>query len=123
VLEIAGDKIPAVDHALDAIGTVIRPVAAWIAAYSVLIHWPTPWAQVVATLLAGGSLAIHAMKGMLRIGSSATTGGVANPAVSAAEDALSLTLVAMAILLPVLAVGLLLLAGWALGRRRGSVHA
>src|SRR5437773_10868884 len=43
VLEIAGDKIPAVDHALDVVATVVRPVTAAIATYGVLVHWPTPW--------------------------------------------------------------------------------
>jgi len=118
VLEIAADKIPIVDHALDSIATFIRPVAAWIGAYAMLIHWPTPWAAVVATLLAGGSLAVHALKGMVRIGSTATTAGAANPVVSTTEDALALSLVVMAVLVPALAV--LLLAGivWVVRSRR-----
>src|SRR5205085_9850019 len=43
-LEIAGDKIPVVDHALDAIGTLLRPVAAAVGAYAVLQGWGAPWA-------------------------------------------------------------------------------
>jgi hypothetical protein len=119
VLEIAADKIPVVDHALDAVATFIRPVAAWIGAYAMLIHWPSPWAAVVATLLAGGSLAVHGLKGMLRIGSTAATAGTANPAVSTAEDALALSLVVMAVLVPVLAV-LLVIGAVVLVRRRRS---
>jgi hypothetical protein len=118
LLEIAADKIPIVDHALDSISTFIRPVAAWIGAYAMLIHWPTPWAAVVATLLAGGSLAVHALKGVVRIGSTAATAGTANPAVSTAEDALALSLVVMAVLVPVLAVLLLIGIVWLVRRRR-----
>ena len=118
VLEIAADKIPVVDHGLDTISTFIRPVAAWIAAYSMLIHWPSPWAQVVATLLAGGSLAVHAAKGAFRVGTTATTAGTGNPVVSTAEDALSLSLIAMAVLVPALALVLIVVAFWLLRRRR-----
>lgn len=122
VLEMAADKIPIVDHGLDTVATVIRPVAAWIAAYSVLIHWPTPWAQIVATLLAGGSLAVHAAKGAFRVGTTATTGGTGNPAVSTAEDALSFSLIVMAVLVPVLALALIVGIVWIL-RRRGRQRA
>jgi hypothetical protein len=124
LLEIAADKIPVVDHALDVISTFIRPVAAWIGAYAMLIHWPTPWAQVVATLLAGGSLAVHALKGTLRLGSTVATGGAANPVVSTGEDAVALSLTAMAVLVPILAVVLLIVAVWLIaGRRRGPASA
>ncbi len=118
LLEIAADKIPIVDHALDAIATFIRPVAAWIGAYAMLIHWPSPWAAAVATLLAGGSLAVHALKGTVRVGSTAATAGTANPIVSTVEDALSLSLVVMAVLVPVLAVLLLVAIVWLMRRRR-----
>jgi hypothetical protein len=40
VIEIAGDKIPVVDHALDVIGTFIRPAAAAVAAYAMLDQMP-----------------------------------------------------------------------------------
>lgn len=123
VLEIAADKIPVVDHVLDSIATFIRPVAAWIGAYAMLIHWPTPWAAVVATLLAGGSLAVHALKGVVRVGTTATTAGTANPAVSTAEDALAFSLVVMAVLVPVLAVLLIIVAVWLVRRRRRRVEA
>ena len=35
ILEVAGDKVPAVDHALDVVGTFVRPVAGTLAAASV----------------------------------------------------------------------------------------
>jgi hypothetical protein len=107
-----------VDHALDTVATFIRPVAAWIGAYAMLIHWPSPWAAVMATLLAGGSLAVHALKGVVRVGSTAATAGTANPVVSTTEDALAFSLIAMAILVPILALVLLVVAIWFVRRRR-----
>ena len=119
VLEILGDKIPVVDHALDLVGTVLRPAAAWLGAYAVLIHWPTPWGQIAALLLGGGALALHALKAKLRLGSTALTLGHANPLLSFAEDATAMILLVAAVLAPVLALILVaLLVGGIRARRR-----
>src|SRR5262245_50681507 len=42
VLEIVGDKIPAVDHTLDVIGTPLRPAVGALLAASVLGFVPDP---------------------------------------------------------------------------------
>ncbi len=118
VLEIAGDKIPAVDHALDVVATFVRPLTATIAAYGVLVHWPTPWAQVVAVLLGGSALALHAVKAKTRIGSSLVSLGLANPLLSVAEDALSVGLLLIAFFAPILVALMLLLAIVLFARRR-----
>ena len=118
-IEILGDKIPAVDHALDAVATVVRPVTAAIAAYGILVHWPTPWAQILAVLLGGSALAIHAAKANTRVGSSIFTLGLANPLLSVVEDVMSFTFIAIAFLAPVLIALLMLLVFlWIGGRRR-----
>ena len=109
-LEIAGDKLPVVDHALDAVGSVLRPAAAWLGAYAVLEGWGSPWAQIAALVLGGGALAV--------LGSSALTAGHANPVLSALEDAGAAALVACAILLPLAALALVLLGAWAARRWR-----
>jgi hypothetical protein len=119
VVEILGDKIPVVDHVLDTIGTFLRPLAAWLGAYAVLVHWPTPWGQIVAILLGTGALALHALKAKLRIGSTAVTLGTANPILSLVEDAGALLLLLVALLVPVLIfVVLVALALLAWRRRR-----
>jgi Domain of unknown function (DUF4126) len=121
VLEIAGDKIPVVDHALDAIATVVRPVAAAIASYGLLVHFPTPWGQILALLLSGAALAVHAMKAKTRLGSTLLTAGFANPWLSVGEDVSALTLLVLALLVPVLAAVLVIALFTALarlGRRR-----
>jgi uncharacterized protein DUF4126 len=109
VLEVAGDKIPVVDHALDAVGTVLRPAAAWLGAYAVLQSWPTPWAQIAAILLGTTALGVHALKAKLRLGSTAATLGTANPVVSVIEDVLALATMVVAVLAPVLAIVVLAL--------------
>jgi hypothetical protein len=118
VFEIAADKIPVVDHVLDVIGTVLRPAAAGLGAYALLVNWPTPWAQIMALLLGGGALALHAVKAKLRLGSSAVTLGHANPLLSVAEDATAATLLIAAILAPLIAFLLVVLLFVALARRR-----
>src|SRR5262249_19581990 len=75
LLEIAGDKFPVVDHALDAIGTVVRPLASWLATFAVLASWKAPWAGLLATLLGAGSLALHVAKAKARLTSTALTLG------------------------------------------------
>jgi hypothetical protein len=118
VVEVAGDKIPIVDHALDAIGTALRPAAAFLGAYAVLDGWPTPWAQIAAIVLGTTALGVHALKAKLRIGSTATTLGTANPVLSILEDVASFVTVALAVLAPLLALIVLIALIVAASRRR-----
>ena len=118
VLEIAADKVPVVDHALDAVGIVVRPAAAWLGAYAVLDGWGSPWAQLAALVLGAGALAVQGVKAKTRLGSSALTGGHANPLLSALEDAGAAVLIAAAILVPLVAIVLLLVIVWAARRWR-----
>ena len=103
VLEIAADKIPVVDHALDVVATVLRPAAAWLGAFAVLGNLPSPWGQIAALVLAGLTLGVHAIKSTLRVGSTATTLGHGNPLLSTAEDALAFVL-SWAVIVPILAI-------------------
>jgi hypothetical protein len=116
-LEIAADKIPVLDHALDTVATVLRPVAAWIGAFAVLGQWPSPWGQIAALVLAGLTLGVHALKSVVRIGSTAATVGHANPLLSGFEDALSFVL-CWAVIVPVLALLAIALGAWLLFRAR-----
>ncbi|HKQ56550.1 MAG TPA: DUF4126 domain-containing protein [Candidatus Eisenbacteria bacterium] len=118
VVEVAGDKIPIVDHALDAIGTALRPAAAFLGAYAVLDGWPTPWAQIAAIVLGTTALGVHALKAKLRIGSTATTLGTANPVLSVLEDVATFVTVALAVLAPLLALVVVLGLILAVSRRR-----
>lgn len=103
VVEFAGDKIPAVDHALNAVGYVTRPVAGAVAAGSVF--WAVdPTAAAIAGVIVGApaALAFNAAQTGVRVGSTATTGGLGNPLVSLIEDMLAVVTVVIAFLAPIL---------------------
>ena len=103
VVEFLGDKVPAVDHGLNAIGYVTRPVAGAIAAGSVF--WNVdPAAAAIAGLIVGApaALAFNAAQTGVRVGSTATTGGLGNPVVSLVEDVLAFLTVIIAFLAPIL---------------------
>jgi hypothetical protein len=119
VVELVGDKIPAVDHALDVIGTPLRPAVGALLAASVLGFVTDPLTATVLGLAVGAPAALvpHAAKSALRAASTALTFGLANPVISVLEDVITLALFALAILLPLLVVLLLVLAGgWAARR-------
>jgi hypothetical protein len=114
VVEIVADKVPAIDHALDAIGTVLRPIAATVLAASVFGSFTDPGAAVALGAAVGAPTALvpHAGKAALRAASSAFTAGLANPVISVLEDLIALALFVLAVLLPVLAAGLVLVVAW-----------
>jgi hypothetical protein len=118
-LEIAGDKVPALDHALDAIGTVLRPLAATVLAASVLGSFADPVTAVALGAAVGAPTALvpHAGKSVLRAASSAFTAGLANPILSVLEDLIALALFVLAVLLPLLAALLVLLTAWLIAGR------
>lgn len=102
VAEFAGDKVPAIDHALNAVGYVTRPVAGAIAAGSVF--WAVdPTAAAIAGVIVGApaALAFNAAQTGARVTSTATTGGLGNPVVSFIEDALAFVTVILAFLAPI----------------------
>lgn len=101
VIEIIADKIPAVDHALHAVGVFVRPLAATVAAASVLRGVDPAVASVVGLIIgAPTSFGFHALKSGTRVASTATTFGCANPLLSLVEDFVSFLIAAAAILLP-----------------------
>ena len=126
VAELIADKVPAVDHFLDSIGTFVRPVAGAVAAASVLTDVDPMVAALVGIMMgAPTSLGFHTLKAGTRVASSAATFGCANPVISIAEDVLSLALSVLAIFAPVLvpiALGLMILVLWRVMKRiRGNV--
>ncbi|MEY2936963.1 MAG: hypothetical protein RL033_7712, partial [Pseudomonadota bacterium] len=58
LLEIAGDKIPVVDHALDALGTFLRPLAGTLAAAAALVHIEDPLIALVVGFIVGAPVAM-----------------------------------------------------------------
>ncbi len=102
IIELMGDKIPAVDHALDMAATFIRPVAAAFAAWAGIAGGHPVLAMAAALIMGAGALGVHALKAKTRIGSSALTLGTANPILSFAEDAVAGTISLIGVLAPIL---------------------
>jgi uncharacterized protein DUF4126 len=121
VVEMLGDKIPAVDHTLDALSTVLRPAAGSLLAASVLWRVPDPLTALALGVAVGAPSALvpHAAKSALRAASTALTGGIANPVLSLIEDLAALVMFVLTVLVPV-AVALTILVVAVLVARRLS---
>lgn len=119
VLEVLADKVPAVDHALDAVSTVLRPAAGALLAASVLgtIKDPLTALALGTAVGAPASLVPHAAKSLLRTVSTGLTGGLANPALSLAEDGFTVALFALAVLVPLVVVAGMAVAAYWIVRR------
>jgi hypothetical protein len=118
-IEIVGDKVPVVDHALDVIGTPLRPAAGALLAASVLGQVSDPLTALVLGTAVGAPAALlpHAAKTALRAASTTFTGGLANPVISLIEDGATFVLFVLAVLVPLVVVGLLAIALLLITRR------
>jgi len=102
VADFVGDKVPGVDHALHAVGTVIAPVTGVAAALSSSSALDvSPALMTIIGLVAAETS--HGTRMAIRPFSTVTTGGLGNPVVSLVEDVASVALSVVAIILPVLA--------------------
>ena len=111
IAEIAAYYIPWLDNVLDHIALPVAVGAGTLLSTSFISADMAPALKWGLGLIAGGGTAgiIHAGMGLLRLGSSAGTGGLANPFVSTAENAASLTLSVGAFLIPVAVAALVLI--------------
>lgn len=117
ILEVGAYWIPWVDNALDALAAPVTVVAGVIATASVVTD-VSPFVKWTVAVIAGGGAAtlFHGGTAALRAGSTATTGGLANPVVSFLELVGSVVGSVLAIAVPVLAI--VLLAAFVLWVRR-----
>jgi len=105
VLEFLVDKIPGLDHFWDILHSFVRPLVGAFLAVAVV----QPHSGSALTILAGGAggltaLASHLVKSATRLTSTALTAGVANIALSLAEDVLAFLQALVSIFLPVVAL-------------------
>jgi len=109
VVELVGDKFPAVDHLLDSMQTIVKPIVGAMLMLTVVSDWAPLYLTLVWIIL-GGTLAgvVHLTKAKLRFASTVTTAGMGNPVLSVSEDAGALAGTVGALLFPV-AVALLVL--------------
>ncbi|GHJ14488.1 MULTISPECIES: DUF4126 domain-containing protein [unclassified Micromonospora] len=131
-VETVADKVPVVDHVNDMVQTVVRPTAGGLAfgagsgSETVTVSDPDTffsthqWVPVVVGVLI--ALGVHLLKAAARPVVNATTAGFGAPVASTAEDATSVVMSVVAILLPVLvlvfAVGLVVFVVWLFRRRK-----
>jgi hypothetical protein len=109
VLEILGDKVPAVDHVLDSAGVFVRPVAGAVAASS-MITGIDPLLALVIGIIMGATVAglVQTIKGAIRLLSSTLTGGIANPVVSIVEDSATALTGVISLIAPYITASLIL---------------
>lgn len=108
ILEILGDKVPLLDHALHVAQIAVKPAAAAVLVGGTLSP-PSHQALVTLMVLGGlNALGIHAAIAAVRGASTVTTGGVGNPVVSTAEDAGSVGSLVVAFAAPLIAAALAL---------------
>jgi hypothetical protein len=127
VIEFFADKIPAINHANDAIQTVVRPAAGAIsfAASTQAVTNIHPVLALAAGLLIAGS--VHTAKaGALRPAVSGSTGGLGNVAVSILEDIVAASVSILSILIPVIIGTLLVMVAswvvWIMWRRANRIQ-
>lgn len=132
VIEVVADKVPVLDHINDTVQTFIRPAAGGLvfgagsSSETVTVSDPEQffssawWVPVAVGVLI--ALAVHALKAAARVLVNTLTVGIGAPAVSTVEDATSVVMSVVAILLPVLVLlfllGMVVLAFWLIRRRR-----
>jgi hypothetical protein len=98
--EFVADKIPVVDHAWNLAQTILRPVVGALLALSAVPD-PSPAGRVgLAAAGAAATLLTHLVKTTTRLTSTAATRGMAQLAVSLAEDLLAVTLGALVFFVP-----------------------
>jgi uncharacterized membrane protein len=110
ILEVLGDKVPLVDHGLQALHTIAKPLAGAMIAGAVVAPGNDPSMILLGVLGGANALAIHGVSATARAASTATTGGLANPIVSVVEDGLAIGGIVLAWFMPFLAAGLVLIA-------------
>jgi hypothetical protein len=130
VLEVLAYFVPWMDHVLDLLATPTAVIAGILASAAVLTELPPVLRWGLAVIGGGGAAGlVQGASVLMRLKSTALTGGLANPAVALVELAGSLLTALLAVALPVLAVALVLalcilafrLAGRILfGRERGA---
>ncbi|MGK7911332.1 MAG: DUF4126 domain-containing protein [Synechococcus sp.] len=103
VLEIVADKIPAVDHAMDTIGIVIRPAAGALA-MSAAIADIDPLIAITLGIAAGGTSAevVELGKATTRVFANVTSFGIGGRALSVTEDGLAISGIVLGFLMPII---------------------
>jgi len=109
VLEVAAYFFPFFDHLLDVVAGPAAVAAGTVLMASALIDM-APWLRWAVALVAGGGTAglFHGTLAGLRVGSTATTGGLGNPVFATVETGGATALTLLALMVPVAAVAVVI---------------
>ncbi|MCP4571418.1 MAG: DUF4126 domain-containing protein [bacterium] len=104
-LEIAAYFIPWFDHLLDVAAQPAAMVAGALLMAATMVDMP-PWVRWTVAVIVGGGTAglVQGATGVLRLGSTATTGGLANPVFATFETGAATGLTVLAVALPLVAL-------------------
>ena len=119
VCEIAAYYIPFLDNLMDKLALPLAVAAGVLISTSFLSADITPPLKWGLGIIAGGGAAglIHAATGLLRLGSSAGTGGVANPILATGENAGAFTFAILSFVIPIVTIIAALLLIWFLVKK------
>ena len=113
IVDFVGDKVPALDSVLHAIGLVVAPVAGALVALAATGNDVVdPAFAVVLGVAAAG--ATQGARTIVRPASTAFTGGAGNPLLSLGEDTVSTVLSFSAVIVPVVAFLMVVALAWLL---------
>ena len=118
-LEVGAYYVPWLDNLLDVAAAPAAVIAGVLASAAVITDLPPVLAWGIAIIGGGGAAGLlHGATSLIRLKSTAMTGGVANPAVSTGELVGAVVTSALALLLPVVcAVLLVVLLAWVVQQR------
>ena len=109
-LEVAAYYVPWLDNALDVAAAPAAVIAGVLASAAAITDLPPVLAWGIALIGGGGAAGLlHGATSLLRLKSTAVTGGAANPVVSTGELVGALVTTALAVLVPVVSAVLLVL--------------
>ena len=105
VFEVLADKLPALDHLLDIVQTIVRPLAGAFVLAAALAP-AKPVYAAAAGLISGAplALAVHLGKAKIRLLSTLGTGGLGSPVLSVLEDVAAVSGSVLALVVAFLAV-------------------
>ncbi len=107
--ELVGYYVPFFDHLLDTLTTPASFIAGTLLMTSSLTHLDPTLRWTLGILVGGGAAGlVQGSTALLRAGSTATTGGLANPLFATLENVLAVVGTLFTLLLPLVAAGLVL---------------
>jgi hypothetical protein len=105
IIEIFGYYIPWVDNILDTLAVPLAAIAGTVVVVATIGDMNPVFTWALAIIAGGGTAtAIKGNVSLLRLSSTATTGGLANPVVSTIETGGSLVMTLLSIFFPILAI-------------------